>query len=79
MLSFTLSRLFKQVHFVIGGDDDETSVRTFADPHRKILQRGGIDAFIMAVPKYINQLSFYLSSLIVVQIVGPIELSPCVA
>jgi len=33
------------------GDNDETHVRTFADPHRTVLQRGGIDAFIMAVPK----------------------------
>ena len=33
------------------GNDDETHVRTLADPHRSILQRGSIDAFIMAVPK----------------------------
>ena len=45
------SRSF-QVHFVLGGDDDETAIRTFADPQRKIFQRGGIDAFIMAVPRY---------------------------
>ena len=42
--------MFK-VHFIVAGDDDETRVRTFADPHRKILQRGGIDAFAMSVPK----------------------------
>ena len=41
----------KQVHFVIHGDDDETHVRTLADPHRKILQRGGVDAFVIAVPQ----------------------------
>ncbi len=40
-----------KVHFILSGDNDETRVRTFADPHRHILQRGGIDAFIMAVPK----------------------------
>ena len=40
-----------KVHFVLAGDDDETQVRTFADPHRLILQRGGIDAFLMTVPK----------------------------
>jgi len=39
------------VHFIISGDKDETNIRTFADPHRHILQRGGIDAFIMSVPK----------------------------
>ena len=40
-----------KVHFVLSGNDDSTQVRTFADPHRQIFQRGGIDAFIMAVPK----------------------------
>ena len=40
-----------QVHFVLGGDDDETSVRTLTDPYRKVLQRGGIDSFVMAVSK----------------------------
>ncbi len=43
--------MIEQVHFVLASDDDETTVRTLADPHRKILQRGGIDAFVMAVPK----------------------------
>ncbi len=33
------------------GDKFTTSIRTFDDPQRKILQRGGIDAFVMAVPK----------------------------
>jgi hypothetical protein len=41
----------QKVHFVISGDNEETGVRTFADPHRTILQRGGIDSFIMAVSK----------------------------
>ena len=36
---------------MLSGNDDSTQVRTFADPHRQIFQRGGIDAFIMAVPK----------------------------
>jgi polycystin 1L2 len=40
-----------KVHFIISGDDADTQVRTFDDPHRQILQRGGIDAFVMAVPK----------------------------
>jgi polycystin 1L2 len=40
-----------KVHFIVAGDDDETRVRTLADPQRSILGRGGIDAFIMAVPK----------------------------
>ncbi|CAF3969202.1 unnamed protein product, partial [Adineta steineri] len=45
------------VHFVLYGDDDETHIRTLADPHRKILQRGGIDSFIMAVPKSLGLLN----------------------
>ena len=40
-----------KVSFVLYGDNDQTQVRTFADPHRLILQRGGIDAFVMAVPR----------------------------
>jgi hypothetical protein len=36
---------------VLSGDDDTTHIRTFADPHRQIFQRGGVDAFILAVPK----------------------------
>ncbi len=40
-----------KVQFIIAGDEDETKVRTFSDRHRKILQRGGIDAFVMTVAK----------------------------
>jgi polycystin 1L2 len=40
-----------KVHFVLSGGDSETRIRTFDDPKRKIFQRGGIDAFVMAVPK----------------------------
>ncbi|CAM4949155.1 unnamed protein product [Rotaria socialis] len=47
-----------RVHFIVAGDNDETQIRTFADPQRKILQRGGIDAFIMAVPKSLGSLSY---------------------
>ncbi|CAF3366379.1 unnamed protein product [Rotaria sp. Silwood1] len=47
-----------KVHFVISGDDEETGVRTFEDPHRKILQRGSIDSFIMAVPKSLGRLNY---------------------
>jgi hypothetical protein len=51
-LNFERHRFYLlKVHFVVSGDDEETTVRTFEDPHRKILQRGGIDSFIMAVPK----------------------------
>ncbi len=40
-----------KVHFILSGDKNETHIRTFADPHHSIFQRGGIDAFILAVPK----------------------------
>ena len=40
-----------KVHFIICGDKDETQVRIFSDSKRKIFERGGIDAFIMTVPK----------------------------
>jgi hypothetical protein len=40
-----------KVHFILSGEKDTTQVRTFACPNRPILQRAGIDAFIMAVPK----------------------------
>ena len=49
--SCNLFTVDSKVHFVISGDDEETGARTFEDPRRKILQRGGIDSFIMAVPK----------------------------
>jgi len=45
------------VHFILSGEKDETHIRTLADPHRPILQRGGIDAFIMAVPKSLGLLN----------------------
>lgn len=40
-----------KVHFIIAGDEDETEFRTFSDPKQKIFQRGGIDTFVMTVPK----------------------------
>jgi polycystin 1L2 len=40
-----------QVRFIVAGDADETGVRIFSNAHRRIFQRGGIDAFVMTVPK----------------------------
>jgi len=40
-----------RVHFILSGDLDETQIRKLENPHRTILQRGGIDAFILSVPK----------------------------
>ncbi|UJR06650.1 hypothetical protein I4U23_010936 [Adineta vaga] len=45
------------VHFVIHGNDNDTQIRTFADPHRQILQRGGIDAFLVGVRKPLGLLN----------------------
>lgn len=40
-----------KVHFILSGEKDDTQVRTFACPNRTILQRDGIDAFVLTVPK----------------------------
>jgi hypothetical protein len=40
-----------QVHFILSGDQDETQIRKLENPHRRIFERGGIDAFILSVPK----------------------------
>ncbi|CAF1360361.1 unnamed protein product, partial [Adineta steineri] len=47
-----------KVYFVLSGGDDQTQIRLFSDPHRKILQRGGIDSFIIAVPKSLGLLNY---------------------
>ena len=47
-----------KVHFIICGDKDETQVRIFSDSKRKIFERGGIDAFIMTVPKSLGELNY---------------------
>ncbi|CAF4003433.1 unnamed protein product [Adineta steineri] len=47
-----------KVYFVLSGDDDQTQIRLFSDPHRKIFQRGGIDSFIIAVPKSLGLLNY---------------------
>ncbi|CAF1645338.1 unnamed protein product, partial [Adineta ricciae] len=46
------------VHFILAGDDDQTNIRTFSSSQRKIFQRGGIDAFVMSVPKSLGLLNY---------------------
>ncbi|UJR19382.1 hypothetical protein I4U23_022512 [Adineta vaga] len=46
-----------KVHFVLYGDKNITRIRTFSDSQRKIFQRGGIDSFIMSVPKSLGLLN----------------------
>ena len=47
-----------KVHFVLSGEKDQTNIRTFSDSHRKIFQCGGIDAFVMSVPKSLGLLNY---------------------
>ncbi|CAF1131898.1 unnamed protein product [Adineta steineri] len=47
-----------KVYFVLSGENDQTQVRLFSDPHRKIFQRGGINSFIIAVPKSLGLLNY---------------------
>ncbi|CAF1043359.1 unnamed protein product [Rotaria sordida] len=47
-----------KIQFILSGTNDETNVRTFSDAYRKIFQRGGIDAFIMGVPKSLGLLNY---------------------
>jgi hypothetical protein len=51
-----------KVHFILSGDNDTTDIRTFSDLHRKIFQHGGIDGFIMAVPKYKFLSNYYITN-----------------
>ncbi|CAF0785734.1 unnamed protein product [Adineta steineri] len=47
-----------KVYFVLSGENDQTHIRLFSDPHRKIFQRGGINSFIIAVPKSLGLLNY---------------------
>ncbi|CAF1320727.1 unnamed protein product [Adineta steineri] len=47
-----------KVYFVLSGDNDQTQIRLFSDPRRKIFQRGGINSFIIAVPKSLGLLNY---------------------
>ncbi|GAB6020442.1 polycystic kidney disease 1-like 2 [Chamberlinius hualienensis] len=47
-----------KVFFILSGDDDESEVRHFADDQRKIFEKGGVDVFIMAVPKCLGPLNY---------------------
>ncbi|CAF1074084.1 unnamed protein product [Adineta steineri] len=47
-----------KVHIVLSGDKDETRIRTLSDSHRQIFQRGGVNAFLMSVPKSLGLLNY---------------------
>ncbi|CAF3361707.1 unnamed protein product [Rotaria sp. Silwood1] len=46
-----------KVHFVLSGSDDETDIRKLT-ADRRILDRGNVDSFIMAVPRSLGQLNY---------------------
>ncbi|KAK7075315.1 hypothetical protein SK128_002079 [Halocaridina rubra] len=46
------------VQFIVSGEEDETDVRTFADPKRKILRKDAVDVFVMAVSRPLGPLQF---------------------
>ncbi|XP_068233382.1 polycystin-1-like [Palaemon carinicauda] len=46
------------VQFTVAGENDETDVRTLADSKRKILRKGAVDVFVMAVPRPLGPLQF---------------------
>lgn len=46
-----------KVSFIITGDQDETSPRVVEDDKRPILARGGVDSFVMAVPRPLGNLT----------------------
>ena len=36
-----------QIYFVLTGEDEDTGVRCFTDPNRKLFKAGGIDSFLL--------------------------------
>lgn len=47
-----------KVHFILNGDQDHTSIRTFSSSNRKIFQRGQINSFLMSVRKSLGSLNY---------------------
>ncbi|KAK7024484.1 hypothetical protein SK128_010796 [Halocaridina rubra] len=62
MMVFTGDKVEAQtdsvVQFILSGEDDETDIRVLEDSTRKILQKGAVDIFIMAVPRPLGSLEF---------------------
>lgn len=40
-----------KIHFILTGDNDETSVQSIENSKKRFFQRGSIDSFIFSVPK----------------------------
>lgn len=47
-----------KVRIILSGDEGETGVRQLNDTKRRLFNRGGIDSFIMAVPKPLGELMY---------------------
>ena len=46
-----------KVSMIFSGDEDETPPRLIFDDKKPVLERGGIDSFIMAVPRNLGSLN----------------------
>jgi len=47
-----------KVCLILSGDDGQTQVRILSDSNRSVFERGGIDAFILSVPKSLGLLNY---------------------
>ncbi|ESN95043.1 hypothetical protein HELRODRAFT_124863, partial [Helobdella robusta] len=47
-----------KVHVIFSGDFEETDPRTLEDDKRAVLMRGGVDSFLMAVPRPLGALNY---------------------
>jgi len=46
-----------KVSVIVSGDEDETPPRLIFDDKKTVLERSGIDSFIMAVPRCLGSLN----------------------
>ena len=46
-----------KVSFILSGEHDETEARLLWDEKRKVLQRNGVDSFVVAVPAPLGPLT----------------------
>ena len=52
-----------KINFILSGDEEDTDVRLFNDPERHppgtpLFKRGGVDAFLMSVPRPLGDLQY---------------------
>lgn len=51
--------LNSKVSFILSGNEDETGIRKLS-ADRRILDRGSADSFIMAVPRFVLKLFYFV-------------------